>query len=142
MKKKLITIVFGTRPEAIKFAPLIMDLRKIENIKLRVILTGQHKEMVEQVMDLFEIKADVNFEIMKKRQTITHITSSVINILQKEFEVNTPDLVLVQGDTSSAFAAALSAFYHKIPVGHLEAGLRTNNLYGKNSKIPLMTRKV
>ena len=125
MKKFLITIIFGTRPEAIKFAPIILKLKSLNDLDTRIILTGQHREMVSQVLELFGIEEDENFELMKEEQSLNYITSQVVNRLQKEFIANRPDLVLVQGDTTSAFAASLSAFYNKIPIGHVEAGLRT-----------------
>lgn len=124
---KIITI-FGTRPEAIKMCPVIKELKKRLEIECRVCLTGQHKEMLQQVMDLFDIQADYNLQIMKQNQTLSMITSDVLNGLDSVFEKEQPDLVLVHGDTSSSFAAALSAFYHHIPIGHVEAGLRTYNM--------------
>lgn len=126
---KLITIILGTRPEAIKFAPLIICFLKEQSIKLRVVVTGQHKEMVDQVFNSFGIKYDLNLEIMKIKQTLTDITRKTLVNLEKEFEENNPSLVLVQGDTTTAFAAALAAFYKKIPIGHVEAGLRTNSIF-------------
>ena len=125
---KLVTIVLGTRPEAIKLAPVIEEFKSSKNIKTRVVLTGQHKEMVAQVMDLFSISADLDLDLMKPRQSLTHITCAALEGLRKEFQENRPDLVLVQGDTTTAFAAALAAFYEQIPIGHVEAGLRTDNL--------------
>ena len=124
---KIITI-FGTRPEAIKMCPVIKELNKRPEIECKVCLTGQHKEMLQQVMDLFDIQADYNLQIMKQNQTLSMITSDVLNGLDLVFEKEQPDLVLVHGDTSSSFAAALSAFYHHIPIGHVEAGLRTYNM--------------
>ncbi len=129
LKKPLITIIFGTRPEAIKFAPLILKLRKEKFLRIRIILTGQHNEMVTQVLSLFKIKEDYNLEIMRENQTLTHITTKILDLLQFEFIQNRPDLVLVQGDTTSSMASCLAAFYAKIPVGHIEAGLRTNSLF-------------
>ena len=124
---KILTI-FGTRPEAIKMCPVIKELNRRKEIKCTVCLTGQHKEMLEQVMSLFEIQAEYNLQIMKKNQTLSMITSDILNGLDSIFEKEQPDLVLVHGDTSSSFAAALAAFYHHIPVGHVEAGLRTYNM--------------
>jgi len=126
--KPLITIVLGTRPEAIKFAPLIIKLRKEKSLRLKIILTGQHNEMVSQVMDLFKIKEDINFKIMQEQQSLTDITLKIIASLRKEFALNKPDLLLVQGDTNTAFTASLVAFYERINIGHLEAGLRTSTL--------------
>lgn len=124
MDKKVIAI-FGTRPEAIKMCPLILQLRKTPDIQCLVVLTGQHGEMLDQVMNVFSIKTDYNLSIMKESQTLTDIT---VNVLQKLDEIlikEAPDMVLVHGDTSTSFAAALSCFYKGIPVGHVEAGLRT-----------------
>lgn len=120
--------VFGTRPEAIKMCPLILELKKHRNIETIVCLTGQHKEMLNQVMDVFRVKADYNLEIMKASQNLSEITSSVMSGIEKIFLKVNPDIVLVHGDTTTSFAAALSAFYNRIPVGHVEAGLRTYNL--------------
>lgn len=127
--KYRIGIVFGTRPEAIKMAPLVQKFQQNCNYETRVILTGQHREMVQQVMQLFEIKADRNLEIMQHQQTLTDITYRSLQGLGNIFEQIKPDMVLVQGDTTTAFAAALAAFYQKIPIGHVEAGLRTNDLF-------------
>ena len=129
MKKlHLITIIFGTRPEAIKLAPLILNLKKSKTFETRVIFTGQHIEMVHQVMNIFGIKYDSNLNLMTESQSLTHITNEVIIGLEKEFIKFRPSIVLVQGDTSTAFSAALAAFYQNIPIGHVEAGLRTNDL--------------
>jgi len=127
-RRPLITVLLGTRPEAIKLAPVVSALRATSDLGCRVVLTGQHREMVSQVMDLFSVKADVDLAVMKPKQTLTHITCAVLGGLEHEFRSHRPDLVLVQGDTSTAFASALAAFYERIPVGHVEAGLRTNNL--------------
>ena len=129
MKKyDLITIILGTRPEAIKLAPLILNLRKSKKFDVRIIFTGQHNEMVKQVMKIFGFNCDLNLNIMRKNQSLSNITNKVIKGLEDEFTNFEPKLVLVQGDTSTAFSAALASFYKKIPVGHVEAGLRTNNL--------------
>lgn len=128
-KLPLITFILGTRPEAIKLAPVIKLFFTHKKIKVRLILTGQHKSMVNQVMDLFGLKADLDLDIMQENQTLSHITTEVIEGLNKEFKSNRPNLLIVQGDTSTAFSAALVAFYSKIPVGHVEAGLRTDNLF-------------
>lgn len=124
----LVTIVLGTRPEAIKLAPVIQAFQRAKDFSTRVVLTGQHREMVTQVMELFGITADHDLALMAPRQTLTHITCAALEGLKQEFESHRPDLVLVQGDTTTAFAAALAAFYEQIPVGHVEAGLRTDNL--------------
>ncbi len=130
MENKLnITIVFGTRPEAIKLSPLILGFEREEEVNIKVILTGQHKEMVYQVLKLFEIVADKNLSLMSKCQTLTHITCSTLEGLQKEFSEDQPDLVIVQGDTTTSLAGALAAFYNRIPIAHVEAGLRTDDIY-------------
>ena len=126
-KKPLITIVFGTRPEAIKLAQVIDAFKKCDSFNTRVVATGQHKEMVKQVLDLFNIKVDCDLNLMMKKQSLHNITVKSLEGLDKEFNLNLPDIVLVQGDTTSAFSAGLSAFYKKIKVGHIEAGLRTGD---------------
>lgn len=123
-----VTIVLGTRPEAIKLAPVIQEFRACKSVETRVVLTGQHREMVSQVMDLFGLSADLDLNLMAPRQTLTHVTCAALQGLRDDFQAFPPQLVLVQGDTTTAFAAALSAFYEQIPVGHVEAGLRTDNL--------------
>lgn len=125
---KLMTI-FGTRPEAIKMCPLILEIRKQKNMECVVCLTGQHREMLRQVMDAFEIKEDYNLDIMKEGQTLSTITGDVLSGMGEIFRKEKPDMVLVHGDTTTSFAAALAAFYEQIPVGHVEAGLRTGNMY-------------
>ena len=124
-----ICIALGTRPEAIKLAPVIQQFQKYPQFQTKVILTGQHKEMVAQVMELFHLKADLDLDIMQPKQTLTDITCRSLQGLDKLFQQLQPQILLVQGDTSTAFAAALAAFYQKIPVGHVEAGLRTNDLF-------------
>ena len=126
--KPIVSIIFGTRPEAIKLAPVIKTFEECERIKTRIISTGQHKEMVRQVMELFNLKMDMDLDIMKHKQSLNHITISVLKGLEEEFQKFKPSLVIIQGDTSTAFAAALSSFYKNIPIGHIEAGLRTNKL--------------
>ena len=129
-KKKIrVSLIIGTRPEAIKLAPLILTLKKAKDFETRVILSGQHSFLVEQVMDLFKFKEDIDLNIMKPNQNLTFITSEVLNGLEKEFNSFRPDLVIVQGDTTTAFAAALASFYQKIPVAHVEAGLRTSSIF-------------
>ncbi|MFR5398818.1 MAG: non-hydrolyzing UDP-N-acetylglucosamine 2-epimerase [Lachnospira sp.] len=120
--------VFGTRPEAIKMCPVIKELEKQTEIESIVCLTGQHEEMLNQVIERFKIKVNYNLHIMKKNQSLTDITCNVLMQLGQVLENEKPDMVLVHGDTSTSFAAALSAFYHHIPVGHVEAGLRTYNV--------------
>lgn len=123
-----IIVIFGTRPEAIKMCPLILKLKMETNIKCIVCLTGQHKEMLEQVMETFKIQADYNLSIMKDNQTLSWITTSILQKMDEIIEKEKPNLVLVHGDTTTSFSAALSAFYHSIPIGHVEAGLRTYDL--------------
>ena len=120
--------MLGTRPEAIKLAPVIQEFRACSALETRVVLTGQHREMVTQVMDLFQLTADQDLDLMAPRQTLTHVTCAALQGLRDDFQAFPPQLVLVQGDTTTAFAAALAAFYEQIPVGHVEAGLRTDNL--------------
>jgi UDP-N-acetylglucosamine 2-epimerase (non-hydrolysing) len=124
-----ICITLGTRPEAIKLAPVILGFRNDQRFQTSVILTGQHRQMVEQVMQLFEIKADYDLEIMRPKQTLTEITCNSLVGLENLYRNIKPQMVLVQGDTTTAFAAALAAFYQQIPVGHVEAGLRTDDLF-------------
>ena len=123
-----VCIVLGTRPEAIKLAPVIRAFQQAEDFRTRVVLTGQHREMVSQVMGLFGLAADHDLALMAPKQTLTHITCGALQGLKQEFTAHRPNLVLVQGDTTTAFASALAAFYEQIPVGHVEAGLRTDNL--------------
>jgi UDP-N-acetylglucosamine 2-epimerase (non-hydrolysing) len=127
--QKRVGIILGTRPEAIKLAPVIQVFQKSPQFDLQVILTGQHREMVEQVMQLFNLKADDDLEIMQPKQSLSDITCRSLRGLEELFQKSKPDLVIVQGDTTTAFAATLAAFYQKIPVGHVEAGLRTDNIY-------------
>lgn len=126
---KRVYIILGTRPEAIKLAPVIQVFQNAPGFESKVILTGQHKEMVDQVMQLFNLKADYDLEIMQPKQSLNDITCRSLRGLENLFQESKPDLVIVQGDTTTAFAAALAAFYHKIPVGHVEAGLRTDDLF-------------
>ena len=127
-KKKIITI-FGTRPEAIKMAPLVKELERREEIESKVCVTAQHREMLDQVLELFDIKPDFDLNIMQTRQTLTGITSKVLEGLEEVFENEKPDMILVHGDTTTTFAGGLAAFYQQIKVGHVEAGLRTFNKY-------------
>jgi len=129
MTKKRVGIILGTRPEAIKLAPVIQQFQTSSDFDTQVILTGQHREMVEQVMQLFNLKADENLEIMLPQQSLSDITCRSLRGLEVWLRESQPDIVLVQGDTTTAFAAALAAFYQKIPVGHVEAGLRTDDLF-------------
>lgn len=124
-----VLVVFGTRPEAIKMAPVIRELKKVQDIETVVAVTAQHREMLDQVLKLFDIKADYDLDLMKEQQDLFSITTGVLNGLKEILEKEKPHLVLVHGDTTTTFAAALAAFYKRIPVGHVEAGLRTRNKY-------------
>lgn len=121
--------VFGTRPEAIKMCPLVKELEKHPEIESIVCLTGQHREMLQQVITIFETSVKYNLDIMRPKQTLTTITTSVLEKMEAVLQEERPDLVLVHGDTSTSFVAALAAFYQQIPVGHVEAGLRTFDKY-------------
>lgn len=131
MKKQKIKVmsVFGTRPEAIKMCPLVKELGRRPNIHSVVCLTGQHREMLDQVMRIFDVQADYDLQIMRPAQTLTSITVDILSKIEEVYSKEKPDIVLVHGDTSTSFVAALAAFYQKIPVGHVEAGLRTHNPY-------------
>lgn len=121
--------VFGTRPEAIKMCPLIKELEKTDSVESYVCLTGQHREMLQQVIDVFNIHVDYSLDIMRPDQTLFTITADILKGIEAPLQELRPDVVLVHGDTTSSLAAALSAFYLQIPVGHVEAGLRTNDRY-------------
>ncbi len=124
-----VMLVFGTRPEAIKMAPLVKTLMEDPCFDVRVCVSAQHREMLDQVLELFDIKPDYDLNIMKPGQSLSMITSGVLSGMDKVLEIERPDIVLVHGDTSTSFVAALAAFYHRIPVGHVEAGLRTHDRY-------------
>ena len=126
---KKVMVVFGTRPEAIKMCPLVLELKKSSNLETVVCVTGQHREMLQQVLDIFQIEPDYNLDIMKQGQDLFDITTAVMLGMRDVLKAVRPDVVLVHGDTSTAYATALSAFYLQIPVGHVEAGLRTYNIY-------------
>lgn len=126
---KKIMLVFGTRPEAIKMCPLILELKKRKSITTVVCVTGQHRQMLDQVLTTFNVFPDYDLSIMKQSQTLFDITTGILDGSRKVIEKEKPDIVLVHGDTSTTFATALSCFYLKIPVGHVEAGLRTYNIY-------------
>lgn len=121
--------VFGTRPEAIKMAPVILALKADKDICVKVCVTGQHREMLDQVLDIFGITPDFDLDLMMLNQTLSHLTSRILNAMAAIYDQFWPDIVLVHGDTTSTFSAALSAYYHQIPVGHVEAGLRTGDIY-------------
>lgn len=125
MSEKTVVCVVGTRPEAIKMAPVVIALRKQGYFRTRVLATGQHAAMLDQALAYFDISADLNLSIMKDRQTLDHITASVLTGAGGYFDDEKPDAVLVHGDTTTTFSAALAAFYRNIPVGHVEAGLRS-----------------
>ena len=140
MEKLRIMSVFGTRPEAIKMAPLVKELASRDEIESLCCVTAQHREMLDSVMEVFDLKADCDLDIMTPRQTLSTITSKCLLGMDDAIEQLKPDMILVHGDTSTTFAGALSAFYHKVPVGHVEAGLRT---YDKYSPFPEeMNRKL
>lgn len=127
---KRVLLVFGTRPEAIKMAPLALKLQQFsQDFETRVCVTGQHRQMLDQVLELFDLKTDFDLNLMKPGQTLSDITSGVIKGLDQVFSSWLPDLILVHGDTATTFAASLAAYYHKIKIGHVEAGLRTGDLY-------------
>jgi len=129
MKKIKVMSVFGTRPEAIKMAPLVKELEKHEDVESICCLTGQHREMLDSVINIFSLNSDYDLNIMEKRQTLSTITTKTLLGMDHVITEAKPDIILVHGDTSTTFAGALSAFYHQIPVGHVEAGLRTWDKY-------------
>lgn len=126
---KTIMLVFGTRPEAIKMCPLVNELKTRKNIKTVVCVTGQHRQMLDQVLEAFQVKPDYDLSIMKDKQTLFDITTNILNGISGVLDDVKPDVVLVHGDTSTTFVTALACFYKQIPVGHVEAGLRTYNIY-------------
>ena len=126
---KKVMLVFGTRPEAIKMCPLVNELKTRNNIKTIVCVTGQHRQMLDQVLDAFHVVPDYDLSIMKDKQTLFDITTSILNLIKAVLDEVKPDVVLVHGDTSTTFVTALACFYLQIPIGHVEAGLRTYNIY-------------
>ena len=124
-----VLLVFGTRPEAIKMAPLVLELKSRKGLNVEVCVTAQHREMLDQVLDLFELKPDYDLNLMQPGQDLYDITTKALIGLKGVLETSKPDLVLVHGDTTTTFASSLAAFYQRIPVGHVEAGLRTGNIY-------------
>lgn len=126
---KKVMLVFGTRPEAIKMCPLVNELKTRKNIDTFVCVTGQHRQMLDQVLQVFDVKPDYDLSIMKDKQTLFDITTNILNGIKAVLEEVRPDVVLVHGDTSTTFVTALACFYLQIPVGHVEAGLRTYNIY-------------
>lgn len=126
---KKVMLVFGTRPEAIKMCPLVNELKTRDNIETLVCVTGQHRQMLDQVLDAFHVVPDFDLSVMKEKQTLFDITTNILNRIKEVLEQVKPDVVLVHGDTSTTFVTALACFYMQIPVGHVEAGLRTYNIY-------------
>lgn len=126
---KKIMVVFGTRPEAIKMCPLIKELKNRKNLETVVCVTGQHREMLDQVLDAFHIKPDIDLSIMKNEQTLFDVTISILEKMKKVLEKENPDVVLVHGDTATTFVTSLACYYLQIAIGHVEAGLRTYNVY-------------
>lgn len=126
---KKIMLVFGTRPEAIKMCPLVNELKSRKSLEVEVCVTGQHRQMLDQVLEAFSVVPDYDLSIMKDRQTLFDVTTNILNRIREVLEKAKPDVVLVHGDTSTTFVTALACFYLQIPVGHVEAGLRTYNIY-------------
>lgn len=126
---KKVMLVFGTRPEAIKMCPLVNELKTRKNLKIVVCVTGQHRQMLDQVLKAFDVVPDYDLSIMKAKQTLADVTTGILTTIGDVLEQEKPDVVLVHGDTSTTFATALGCFYKQIPVGHVEAGLRTHNIF-------------
>ncbi|WP_041667385.1 non-hydrolyzing UDP-N-acetylglucosamine 2-epimerase [Acetohalobium arabaticum] len=126
---KKVAIIFGTRPEAIKMAPVVKELKQSQNLNPVVITTAQHRELLDQVLELFQLEVDYDLDIMKPKQNLSQITIKILQQLKPLFEQEEPDLVLVHGDTTTTFTSSLAAFYAQIPIGHVEAGLRTYEKY-------------
>lgn len=126
---KKVMVIFGTRPEAIKMCPVVSELKSRKSFEVVVCVTGQHREMLEQCLRTFRVAADYDLSVMKDKQTLFDITTLILNRIREVLEKEKPDIVLVHGDTTTTFSAALACFYLRIPVGHVEAGLRTYNLY-------------
>lgn len=126
---KKVMLVFGTRPEAIKMCPLVNELKLRAELNVKVCVTGQHKEMLQQVLDVFKVEPDYNLAIMKDKQSLFDVTANILKDIREILEIENPDIVLVHGDTSTTFATALACFYKQISVGHVEAGLRTYDIY-------------
>lgn len=126
---KKVMLVFGTRPEAIKMCPLVNELKTRKNLETKVCVTGQHRQMLDQVLRTFGVTPDYDLSVMKDRQTLFDVTTNILNSIKGVLEKERPDVVLVHGDTSTTFVTALACFYLQIPVGHVEAGLRTYNIY-------------
>ena len=124
-RKKTVLSIFGTRPEAIKMAPVVKALERSRNINSKVLVTGQHREMLDQALKLFNIIPDFDLNIMKKNQDLFDITSNMLTALKEPLNIINPDLVLVHGDTTTCLSAGLASYYHGAAIGHVEAGLRT-----------------
>src|SRR5215831_11610524 len=124
-----VLFVFGTRPEAIKLAPVFKELSGRANFDCKICVTGQHREMLAQVLELFDLRPDWNLDLMRPNQDLAYLTGAVLSGVGEVLAAFRPDRVIVQGDTTTTFAAALAAFYHRIPVAHVEAGLRTDDIY-------------
>ena len=135
MKRLRVMTIFGTRPEAVKMAPLVLELGKCDRIETRVCVTAQHREMLDQVLDVFGIVPDFDLNIMQERQTLADVTINALQGLERIIKDAKPDIVLVHGDTTTTFAGSLAAFYNKTDVGHVEAGLRT-----LTSTIPILKK--
>ena len=129
MLMKKVMLVFGTRPEAIKMCPLVNELKTRKELETVVCVTGQHRQMLDQVLEAFQVEPDYDLSIMKDRQTLFDVTTNILNKIKEVLEKEKPNVVLVHGDTSTTFVTALACFYLQIPVGHVEAGLRTYNIY-------------
>ena len=123
-----VSVIFGTRPEAIKLAPVILELKKHNEIECHICVTAQHREMLDHVLEIFDIIPDTDLNLMKPNQSLARLTALAVKGIDEYLENERPDLVLVQGDTTTVLSASLAAFYHKIPIGHVEAGLRTGNM--------------
>lgn len=126
---KKVMLVFGTRPEAIKMCPLVNELKKREELQTVVCVTGQHRQMLDMVLEAFDVTPEYDLSIMKDKQTLFDVTTNILNRIKEVLEKEKPDVVLVHGDTSTTFVTALACFYLQISVGHVEAGLRTYNIY-------------
>ncbi len=126
---KRIMLVFGTRPEAIKMCPLVIELKSKKNVETVVCVTGQHRQMLDQVLEAFNVVPDIDLSVMRSKQTLFDVTINILDKMKEVLKKVKPDIVLVHGDTSTTFVTALACFYMQVPIGHVEAGLRTNNIY-------------
>ncbi|GJF39624.1 hypothetical protein SA19056_18310 [Staphylococcus argenteus] len=126
---KKIMVIFGTRPEAIKMAPLVKEIDHNAQLEANIVITAQHRDMLDSVLNIFDIQADHDLNIMKDQQTLASLTANALAKLDNIINVEKPDMILVHGDTTTTFVGSLAAFYHQIPVGHVEAGLRTHQKY-------------